>query len=82
MLGASARECDDQRMKINGKSRPAQIAAAATLAGLLVWSIASGAFRNWDVFDYLGWWVVVPLLVLLFASLVTYLVRAWGPKRD
>lgn len=82
MLGASARGCDDQRMKINWKSRRVQIAAGAALAALLVWSIANGAFRNWDVFDYLGWWVAVPLLVLLFASLVTYLVRAWGPKKD
>ena len=34
-------------------------------------------FANWDAFDVIGWGLVL-LAVLLFAALVTYLVRAWG----
>ena len=37
-------------------------------------------FANWDAFDVIGWGLVL-LAVLLFAALVTYLARAWGPKR-
>jgi UPF0716 family protein affecting phage T7 exclusion len=34
-------------------------------------------FSDWDSMDFLGWGLVV-LLVLLVAALVTYLVRSWG----
>lgn len=65
-------------MRIDWKSRRTQLAAVVVLALLLAVSIWQGAFRNWDTFDYIGWWVVLPLLVLSAATLVTYLVRSWG----
>ena len=34
-------------------------------------------FSDWDSMDFLGWGLVVVLL-LLVAALVTYLVRSWG----
>lgn len=34
-------------------------------------------FSDWDEMDFLGWGIVVVLL-LLVAALVTYLVRSWG----
>lgn len=37
-------------------------------------------FTGWDVMDVLGWFLVV-LAVLLFVAVVTYLVKAWTPKR-
>src|SRR5688500_7497980 len=68
-------------MRIDWKSRRTQLVGAAVLFVLLAVSIWQGAFRDWHVFDYIGWWVALPLLVLLFATLVTYLVRAWGGGR-
>lgn len=34
-------------------------------------------FSDWDSMDFLGWGLLV-VLVLLVAALVTYLVRSWG----
>lgn len=47
---------------------------------LLAVSIAQGAFRDWTMWDYIGWWVLLPLAVLLPVALVTYLVRTWGKR--
>lgn len=55
--------------------------AGVALVVLLVLSISQGAFTTWGQWDYIGWWVLLPLAVLLPVSLVTYLARAWG-KRD
>ena len=68
-------------MRIDWKSRSTQVVAGVALVAVLVVSISQGAFRTWDGFDYFGWWVALPLLLLLFATLVTFLARAWG-KRD
>lgn len=68
-------------MRIDWKARRTQVVAGVVLAGLLAWSVADGAFRTWGQWDYIGWWVLVPLLVLLFATLITFLMRTWG-KRD
>lgn len=60
------------------RSRRVQIAAAVALAALLVLSIAQGAFRDWTMWDYIGWWVLLPVAVLLPVSLVVFLVRAFN----
>jgi phosphate/sulfate permease len=67
-------------MRIDWKSRRTQLVVAVVLAGLLVWSIADGALRTWGQWDYIGWWVLLPLFVLLVAALVTFLARAWGKR--
>lgn len=61
--------------------RRIQIGAAVVLAALLALSIAQGAFRDWTMWDYIGWWVLLPICVLLPVSLVVFLIRAWE-KRD
>lgn len=63
------------------RTRRAVIAVAAVLAALLVLSIAQGAFRTWTMWDYVGWWVLLPVAVLLPISLALFLIRAFG-KRD
>jgi uncharacterized integral membrane protein len=68
-------------MRIDWKSRRTQLVGAGVLVLLLAVSIWQGAFRDWTGFDYIGWWVLLPLAVLLFASLVTFLARAWGGGR-
>lgn len=68
-------------MRIDWRSRRTQVVAAVALVVVLALSIWQGAFRTWDGFDYFGWWVALPMLVMAFAALVTYLARAWG-KRD
>jgi uncharacterized membrane protein len=69
-------------MGIDWKSRRTLVVAVVVVAVLLVVSISQGAFRTWDGFDYFGWWVALPLLLLVFAALITFLARAWGTKRD
>jgi uncharacterized membrane protein len=63
------------------RSLRAQALAAVAVLALLVLSIAQGAFRDWTMWDYIGWWVLLPLAVLLPVALVVFLVRAVG-KRD
>ena len=67
-------------MRIDWKSRRTQL-VAAVMAGLLVWSIAQGAFRDWGMWDYIGWWVLLPVAVLLPISLALFVFRALT-KRD
>lgn len=69
-------------MRIDWKSRRTRVVAAVVLVVLLVVSISQGAFRTWDGFDYFGWWVALPMLVMAFAALVTFLMRAWGKSED
>lgn len=57
------------------KSRRVQTAAAVVLAALLVLSIAQGAFRDWTMWDYVGWWVLLPVCVLLPVTLALLLIR-------
>jgi hypothetical protein len=63
------------------RSRQVQIAAAVALAALVVLSIAQGAFRDWTMWDYIGWWVLLPVAVLLPTALVVFLVRAFSRRR-
>jgi hypothetical protein len=67
-------------MRIDWKARRTQVVVGVALAVFLVLSITQGAFRTWDGFDYFGWWVALPLLLLVFAALITFLARAWGGK--
>lgn len=63
------------------RTRRAQIAAVVVLAALLVLSIAQGAFRTWTMWDYVGWWVLLPIAVLLPVTLALLLIRLLG-RRD
>lgn len=64
-------------MRIDWKSRRTQLGAAGVaLAVLLVWSIAQGAFRDWGMWDYIGWWVLLPVAALLPISLALFVIRA------
>lgn len=68
-------------MRIDWKSRRTQIVVGAALAALLAWSIAQGAFRDWGMWDYIGWWVLLPVAVLLPISLALFVFRVLT-KRD
>lgn len=67
-------------MRIDWKSRRTQLVAGALLVAVLAFSISEGAFRDWVMWDYIGWWVLLPLAVLLPAALITFLARAWGKR--
>lgn len=69
-------------MNIDWKSRRTQLGAVGiVLAALLVLSIAQGAFRDWRMWDYLGWWVLLPIAVLLPVTLALLLIRLLS-RRD
>jgi uncharacterized membrane protein len=71
-------------MGINWKSPRTLFVLAAVMGAFLAWSIAAGAFRTWDGFDYFGWFVALPVFVLFVATLIAVLVRALGggKRRD
>jgi len=68
-------------MRIDWKTRRTQLVVGVVLAALLVWSIAQGAFRDWGMWDYIGWWVLLPVAVLLPISLALFVFRVLT-KRD
>jgi hypothetical protein len=68
-------------MRIGWKSRRTQIVAGAVLLVLLVLSISQGAFTTWGQWDYIGWWVLLPVAVLLPVTLALLLIRLLS-RRD
>jgi len=62
------------------KTRRAQIAVVAALVVALVASVAAGAFRTWTMWDYVGWWVLLPIAVMGPIALALGLIRLLSRK--